>query len=152
MRFLHLLAAATWVGGMIALGAMAGPAARLAGDRVAARRVVRSVWHRFGVIGALAFVVLIATGLGLIHHRGIALGDLGRSDYGRRVLTKMGLLAAMGAITLMHLLWQGPRGRRARAAGDLGAARRWHLLGAVGDGVLLLAALAALLLAVSLVP
>ena len=152
VRFLHLLAAATWVGGMLALGAVAGPAARLAGDRAAAGRVVTSTWRRFGVLSAFAVVVLIATGLGLIHHRGIALGDLGRSDYGRRVLTKIGLLAAMGSITLVHLLWQGPRGRRARAAGDLAAARRWHLLGAVGDGVLLLAALAALWLAVSLVP
>lgn len=62
MRFLQLLAAATWVGGMIVLGAVAGPAARLAGDRAAARRVVTSVWRRFGVIGTLAGVVLIATG------------------------------------------------------------------------------------------
>jgi len=151
VRFLHLLAAATWVGGMIALGAVAGPAARRSGDRVATRRVVASVWRRFGAISAFAAVVLIATGVGLVHHRGMTLESLGGSDYGRRVLTKIGLLAAMGGITLMHLLWQGPPGRRARALGDRAAARRWHRVGVVGDSLLLLAALAALWLAVSLV-
>lgn len=152
VRFLHVLGAACWVGGMITLGVVAVPAARLAGDRAAGRRVITSAARRFGVVGALAFAVLIVTGFGLIHHRGIAVGDLGGSDYGRRVLTKMGLLAAMGVVTLVHALWQGPRARRSEAAGDLATARRWRLLGAAFDGFLLLAALATLWLVVSLVP
>lgn len=152
MRFLHVLGAAAWVGGMIVLGAVAVPAARLAGDRAAGRRVVTAAARRFGVVGALAFVALVASGLGLVHHRGIALGDLGQSDYGRRILAKIALLAAMGVVTLVHALWQGPRVRRAEEAGDPAAARRWRLLGAGLDGFLLLAALATLWLAVSLVP
>ena len=64
----------------------------------------------------------------------------------------MGLLVAMGVVTLLHALWQGPRVRRAEEAGDPVAARRWRLLGAAFDGFLLLAALATLWLAVSLVP
>lgn len=152
VRFLHVLAAASWVGGMIVLGAVAVPAARHAGDRAAGRRVITAAARRFGVIGALAFAVLVATGFALIDHRGIAVGDLGDSEYGRRVLAKIGLLAAMGVVTLAHGLWQGPRVRRAEEAGDPAAARRWRLLGAAFDGFLLLAALATLWLAVSLVP
>lgn len=152
VRFLHVLGAACWVGGMITLGVVAVPAARLAGDRSAGRRVITSAARRFGAVGALAFAVLIATGFGLIHQRGIAVGDLGESDYGRRILAKMGLLVAMGVVTLVHALWQGPRVRRAEEADDLATARRWRLLGAAFDGFLLLAALAALWLAVSLVP
>ncbi len=152
VRFLHVLGAACWVGGMIVLGAVAVPAARQAGDRAAGRRVVTAAARRFGVIGALAFAALIVTGFGLIHHRGIALEDLGQSDYGRRILAKMGLLLAMGVVTLLHALWQGPRVRRAEEAGDPAAARPWRLLGAAFDGFLLVAALAALWLAVSLVP
>jgi len=152
VRFLHVLGAACWVGGMIVLGAVAVPAARLAGDRTAGRRVMTSAARRFGVIGALAFAVLVATGFGLISHRGIAVGDLGQSDYGRRILAKIGLLAAMGVVTVMHALWQGPRVRLAEEAGDPVTARRWRLLGAGLDGFLLLAALATLWLAVSLVP
>ncbi len=146
VRFLHVLGAACWVGGMIVLGAVAVPAARRAGDRDAGRRVITAATRRFGVIGALAFAALIATGFGLIHHRGIALDQLDQSEYGRRLLAKMGLLVAMGVVTLLHALWQGPRVRRAEEAGDPVTARRWRLLGAVFDGFLLLAALAALLL------
>ena len=79
----------------IVSGLVAVPAARLAGDRTADRCVVTSAARRFGVVGPLAFGVLIATGFGLIHHRGIAVDDLGQSDYGRRILAKMGPLAAM---------------------------------------------------------
>ncbi|MGD9696196.1 MAG: DUF4149 domain-containing protein [Thermoleophilia bacterium] len=152
VRFLHVLGAACWVGGMIVLGAVAVPAARRAGDRAAGRRVVTSAARRFGVVGAVAFALLIATGFALIDHRGIAVGNLAESDYGRRILAKIGLLAAMGVVTLLHALWQGPRARRADEAGDPAAARRWRLLGAAFDGFLLVAALATLWLAVSLVP
>ncbi len=69
---------------MIVLGAVAVPA----GDRAAGRRVVTSAPRRFGVVGPLALAVLIATGFGFIYHRGIAVGNLGQSDYGRRVLAR----------------------------------------------------------------
>lgn len=151
VRFLHVLGAACWVGGMIVLGAVAVPAARRAGDRAASRRVITSAARRFGAVGALAFGVLVATGLALIDQRGISLAELPDSEYGRRILAKIGLLAAMGVVTVAHGLWQGPRVRRAEEAGDLAAARRWRLVGAAFDGFLLLAALATLWLAVSLV-
>jgi putative copper export protein len=151
VRFLHLLGAASWVGGMIVLGAVAVPAARAAGDRAAGRRVITSAARRFGMIGALAWAVLLGTGFALIDHRGLTLADLPDSDYGRRVLAKLGLLLAMGVVTLLHGLWQGPRVRRAEAADDPEAARRWRVLGAAFDAFLLLAALATLWLAVSLV-
>lgn len=151
VRFLHLLGAASWVGGMIVLGAVAVPAARAAGDPTAGRRVITSAARRFGVVGALAWIVLLGTGFALLDDRGLGLGDLTDSDYGRRVLAKIFLLLAMGVVSLLHGLWQGPHVRRAEAAGDPAEARRWRLLGAAFDGFLLLAALATLWLAVSLV-
>lgn len=152
VRFLHVLGAATWVGGMIAIGAVAVPAARAAGDREAGRRVMTAAGRRFGVFGALAWAVILGSGFGLIHHRGLELSDLPDSDYGRRILIKICLLAAMGVVTVLHSLWQGPRARRLEEAGDLAGARRWRLIGAGFDGFLLIAALATLWLAVSLVP
>jgi len=152
VRFIHVLGAATWVGGMIALGAVAVPAARSAGDRTAGRQVLTSAARRFGVLGALAWVVILVSGFGLLHHRNLGLGDLTASDYGRRVLAKLCLLLAMGVVTALHALWQGPRARRLEEAGDLAGARRWKLLGAGFDSFLLLASLATLWLAVSLVP
>jgi putative copper export protein len=121
VRFVHVLGAACWVGGMI-------------------------------VLGAAAFATIAVSGFALIDHRGIALSDLPDSDDGRRLLAKMGLLAAMGVVTVLHALWQGPQVRRAEEAGDLHAAGRWRALGLAVDVFLLVAALAALWLAVSLVP
>ena len=152
VRFVHVLGAACWVGGMIVRGAVAVPAARRAGDPTAGRRVLTAATRRFGIVGALAFAALVASGFALIDHRGIPLSDLHESDYGRRLLAKMGLLAAMGVVTVLHAFWQGPHVRRAEEAGDLETARRWRLAGVAVDVFLLLAALAALWLAVSLVP
>ncbi len=152
VRFLHVLGAAVWVGGMIVLGAVAVPAARRAGDPAAGRRVITSAARRFGAIGAVTLVVIAATGFGLIHHRGLSLDQLPDSDYGRRIVAKMVLLVLMAGVALLHSLWQGPRVRWAQEAGDDAATRRWRILGAAFDGFLLLAALATLWLAVSLVP
>ena len=152
VRFLHVLGAAERVGGMIVIGAVAVPAARAAGDRMAGRRVLNSAARRFGLLGGLAWVTLLVTGFALIDHRGLTVADLPDTDYGRRILAKLGLLIGMGVVTALHALWQGPQVRRAEAEGDLGRARRWRLLGAAFDGALLIAALATLWLAVSLVP
>ncbi|WP_217914833.1 DUF4149 domain-containing protein [Miltoncostaea marina] len=152
VRFVHVLGAAAWVGGMIALGAVAVPASRAAGDRAAGRRVLRTAGRRFGAVGVAAWVALIASGWALLDHRGVGAGDLADSDYGRRVLAKIVLLALMMGVTVLHALWQGPRVHRAEAAGDEAEARRWRRLGALLDGTLLLLALATLWLAVSLVP
>jgi putative copper resistance protein D len=152
VRFLHVLGAACWVGGMVVLGLVAVPAARRAGGPGARRDVVTAAARRFGVVGGVALAVLVATGFGLIDHRGIALADLPDSDYGRRLLAKMGLVVVMGVLALVHALWQGPRVRLSEEAGDAAAAARWRRLGAAIDGALLLAALATLWLAVSLIP
>ena len=131
---------------------MAVPAARALGDAGAGRRVITAVARRFGALGGAAWVLILATGFGLLERRGLGLGDLPDTDYGRRVLAKLGLLLATGVAVLAHALWQGPRVRRAEAAGDAAARRRWALAGAALDGFMLLATLAALWLAVSLVP
>lgn len=152
VRFLHVLGAAVWVGGMIVLGAVAVPAARAGGDPVAGRRVLTAAARRFGAVAGLAWLVILVTGLGLLDHRGLSVADLPDSDYGRRLLAKIGLLLAMGVVAGLHALWQGPRVRRAEAAGDPAAERRYRALGGALDGFLLLASLAALWLAVSLIP
>lgn len=152
VRFLHVTGAAIWVGGMIALGAVAVPAARLAGDAAAGRRVIRAAARRFGLIGGVTLAVIAGSGFGLIHHRGLSLDQLPDSDYGRRLIAKMILLVLMAVVAVLHGLWQGPRVRRAEDAGDEATARRWRLVGAAFDSFLLLAALATLWLAVSLIP
>jgi uncharacterized membrane protein len=152
LRFAHLLGIAAWLGGMLFLGLVAVPAARALGEEGAGRRVITAVARRFGILGGAAWVLILATGFGLLERRGLGLGDLPDSDYGRRVLAKLGLLLATGVVVVLHGLWQGPRVRRAEQAGDAAARRRWALVGAGLDAFMLLATLAALWLAVSLIP
>jgi putative copper export protein len=148
VRFGHVLGVTLWLGGMIVMGAVVVPIARAAGDRGLITRAAR----RFGVLGAAAWVLILATGFGLIEHRGLSVADLPDTEYGRRVLAKLILLLAMGVVVALHAAWQGPRVTRSVEAGDERAARRWRILGVVFDSALLLGSLAALWLAVSLVP
>jgi putative copper export protein len=151
VRFGHVLGVSVWLGGMIFLGAVAIPVVRAGGDRAASRRLVTSVARRFAAVGGAAWLLILGTGFALLHHRHLTLSDLPHSDYGRRVLAKICLLAAIGVAALLHGLWQGPRVRRAEAEGREGERRRWALVGGLLDGFMLLATLAALWLATSLV-
>ena len=59
VRWVHLLAAATWVGGMITVGALV-PTLRKAG---AGPEVVRAAAGRFGVVAWIAIGVAVITGV-----------------------------------------------------------------------------------------
>jgi copper resistance protein D len=148
VRFAHILGVTVWLGGMVVIGAVVVPLARSTGEPALVARAAR----RFGVLGGAAWLLILVTGFGLIEQRGLSIADLSDSEYGRRVLAKLILLLAMGVVVALHASWQGPRVTRAAEAGDADGVRRWRLLGAVFDSFLLVGSLAALWLAVSLVP
>ena len=152
VRFGHLLGVAVWVGGIILMGAVVVPAARAFNDRATARTLIVAAARRFGMVAGAAWVLIFVTGFGLISHRNLSMADLPDSEYGQRLLAKIVLLVLMGVVALLHATWQGPSVSRAEAAGDAAGARRWRIIGAVFDGLLLLGSLAALWLAVSLIP
>ncbi len=147
--FTHLLAVATWLGGMLFLGLIVIPSVRAHGGVRASRALVTTVGRRFGAVGGLAWGVILVTGLLMVHHRG-GFDAISGTDYGRRIMEKLTLLVLIGVAVLVHGLWQGPRLRRAEEAGDEAARARWVKLGAVLDGFMLLATLAALYLGASL--
>ena len=152
VRWLHVGGVATWLGGMLFLGLVVVPVVRANGGLQASRALVTAIARRFGVVGGAAWVVILVTGFGLLDHRGLSPSDLPDSEYGRRVLTKLVLLLLVGVVVVLHAWIQGPRVRRAEDAGDAAAARKWKMIGGLMDGFMLLATLAALWLAVSLVP
>ena len=87
VRYLHVLAMATFVGGQFVLAAAVVPALRQ--DRPALRAVAR----RFGWITLGALGVLIATGLWLARHRW--------DD--RTLHVKLALVVLVGVLILWHL-------------------------------------------------
>jgi putative copper export protein len=114
VRSLHLIGAAVWVGGMVMLALAVGAARRTVPDeeRIA---LFRALGRRFLLAGTVAMAVLIATGVDLAADRLASWGDLADTDYGKRLLAKLGVVAVVIALTVFHSLVQGPALARLRA-------------------------------------
>lgn len=96
---IHLLAAATWIGGTIALVFAGVPAIRqLEGEARAA--TLRELGRRWRPLGWGALAVLLASGLILANRDGL---------FGRALLwVKLGLVAALAATSYLHDYVLGP--------------------------------------------
>jgi copper resistance protein D len=64
LRWLHVLAAITWIGGMLFLVLVLVPITRRLEDAALRARLVHAVGLRFRAVGWIALAVLVATGLG----------------------------------------------------------------------------------------
>jgi len=101
---IHLLAAAVWVGGSIALIVVGIPAARtLEGD--ARARAIREIGLRWRPLGYGALLVLAVTGVPLAQHD----YDEGRSPFQTVLWVKVGLAAALVVASYVHNFVLGPR-------------------------------------------
>jgi putative copper export protein len=120
--FLHVLAAAIWVGGQITLGGLV-PVLRRAGadlPRLAARQFGRVAWT--------AYAVLLATGAWNM----AAYDGKDRHGYDVTIGLKLGFVGLSGVAAYVH---QRGRSRVALAAG--GAAAMLFALGALFLGIVL---------------
>jgi putative copper export protein len=120
--FLHVLAAAIWVGGQITLGGLV-PVLRRAGadlPRLAARQFGRVAWT--------AYAVLLATGAWNM----AAYDGKDRHGYDVTIGLKLGFVVLSGVAAYVH---QRGRSRVALAAG--GAAAMLFALGALFLGIVL---------------
>jgi len=71
VRFLHVLTAALWVGGQLALSVAILPPARRLLAAEQRRTVLREVGRRFGIFtGAFLLPVQIITGIAIAWHKG----------------------------------------------------------------------------------
>ena len=90
--FLHLLAAAVWVGGQLVLAGLVQPLRAVSPDApgVAARQFARIAWP--------AYLVLVVTGVWNL----AAVGDDVSDDYRRTLVLKLVVVALSGAAALAH--------------------------------------------------
>jgi putative copper resistance protein D len=124
----HLMAAGAWLGALPALAWMLAHE----NDRVRLHRVVR----RFSVYGVASAAALVATGALNAWYRVGSVAALTQSEYGRLLLAKLALVAAMVALAACNRYLWTPRllGRQPRALRSL---RRNTLLEIVaGAGVI----------------
>jgi copper resistance protein D len=104
---LHILAAVTWVGGMLFLSLVLAPLVR---SRKAAPEFMawfRSAALRFRIVAWVAIGVLLLTGPMLLSQRGLALTV--PSSWPHIVRLKLALVGVLLVLTALHDLVLGPR-------------------------------------------
>jgi uncharacterized membrane protein len=134
--YLHILAAATWVGGIIFLVAIAVPSLRKL-DRTAAEPMLRATVFRFRAVGWVAFAVLLLTGLYNLHARGIGWSELTDPAFratssGKALLIKLACFVVVIVLQAIHDFSIGPRALVAMEQGTAEAPRLRKLAGLIG--------------------
>jgi uncharacterized membrane protein len=110
---LHILAAVTWVGGMMFLSLVLAPLVR--GRKAAPEfmALFRSAALRFRPLVWIAMVILVSTGPMLLSRRGIHVTD--PASWPGIVTVKLALVSLLLCLTLLHDLLLGPRVSRVSA-------------------------------------
>lgn len=127
IRFIHLLSAAVWIGGLLTLGVLVSGLRRSGAHREDLRAMARSF---NGLWWGATFVSLFTGGWYLFDSGGLPTGDTG---YAQRFLLKMALLGVAMAMAVIHTMTArsaSPRSRGMLQAGSLFAG-----LGVLGAAV-----------------
>jgi uncharacterized membrane protein len=165
IRWLHLLSAMAWIGGMIFILVVLLPILRATMPPVERALVVARVGRRYATVSWVALAVLVVTGFFNTERRGLVWSRMLDSDYGRTLHWKLILVSFVIVLTLIHALYFGKRiehlAEQARDLGQAGAIdeqgriererQRLQRLSAALSGVSLLLNLAIVLLAASLI-
>ncbi len=110
---LHILAAVTWVGGMIFLSLVLAPLVRSRKAVPEFMALFRSAALRFRPIVWVAIAILVMTGPMLLSLRGVAVAS--PSSWPGIVIVKLTLVALLLLLTLLHDLVLGPQVSRVSA-------------------------------------
>lgn len=117
LRFVHVLSAAMWVGGQLTLSLLLLPLLRRRLPDDLRGALSTSVGRRFGLYTLTVFLpVQVATGAGLAAEHGVTFADLARPGYGRTLLAKLAVFAAVLAVSGLHG-WAHGSGRTGLARG-----------------------------------
>ena len=110
---LHILAAVSWIGGMIFLSMVLAPLVRSRKAAPEFMALFRSAALRFRIVVWLAMGVLLTTGPILLAQRGMQLTN--PASWSQIVSLKLGLVALLLTLTFLHDLVLGPRVSRVSA-------------------------------------
>jgi len=101
--FLHLVAAAAWVGGLLPLAFVLAAA-----GRASSMSVARTASLRFSAYGVAAVSVLLLTGATNTWYLAGSFQALTMTDYGRLLLIKVALFLVMLAVATVNRVWLTP--------------------------------------------
>jgi copper transport protein len=139
---IHLLAAATWTGGLVGVLVIVLPLLRGGAER---RAVGRTVMAAFGWLAGLSVIVLAITGIAAAGLLVLTPDALFLSRYGQTLILKTVLVLVVGLLGLRHAAFAGQWLGRFAGSGLAAIARadlRWTLVAEVVGvaGILLFAA------------
>ncbi|HEX6499035.1 MAG TPA: hypothetical protein VF054_08400 [Micromonosporaceae bacterium] len=101
--FIHILGAALWVGGQLALSLIVLPTARRLLTEEDRLRVLTPVGKRFGILTLAAMLpVQVATGVALAVHNGVTWRSLVEPGYGLTLTVKLALVVVVMAAAGVH--------------------------------------------------
>ena len=100
-RWLHLVAASFWLGGLIMLAIVTVIALR-AIDAATFRQLIRRVGRAFLVGSIIAWAILGMSGVGMASARLRSLGELTSASFGRTLAEKTGLFLLAIVLTVAH--------------------------------------------------
>lgn len=111
---IHILAALTWIGGMMFLVLVVVPVTRRLPSRVLAAQLIRDTGRRFRVVGWICLLVLLTTGVTNLLLRGIGPAlwsspDFWASPFGQTLAWKLMLVGSILALSAFHDFYVGPR-------------------------------------------
>lgn len=102
-RWLHLVAAAFWLGGLVMLAIVTMSAVRSM-DRPTFRALLRRVGRAFFAGSVIAWAVLTLSGVAMASSHLRSLGDLAATGYGRTLALKSFLFALVIIGTIAHTI------------------------------------------------
>jgi putative copper resistance protein D len=118
LRWLHVVAAITWIGGMLFLALVLVPVARQLGDAALRARLFHLAGVRFRAVGWVAIGVLVLTGIGNLW----LFPQLLKLP---RFHLKLGLVLVALALSVVHDFVVGPRAGMPGAAPALRTRASW---------------------------
>jgi len=155
--WLHIIAAMTWIGGMLFLVTVIVPMLRQPSMRDRAMELFHLLGVRFRRVGWIAISLLIVTGVFNLLHRGYQLdqilsGAVFAGAWGHLLAGKLLLVALIVVSSALHDFYVGPTATRlAREGGSPERRERLRRLASWMGRTTLLLALAVVALAVTLV-
>jgi len=105
LRYVHVLAAIAWIGGMLFVALVLVPVVRGLNDPPLRARLVHAAGVRFRAVGWSALALLLASGLGNLWLRPYLLSL-------PRFQVKLGLVVLALALSVLHDFVLGPRAGR----------------------------------------
>lgn len=137
--FLHLVAAAAWLGGLLPLALLLAAA-----QGASAIEVARTASLRFSACGVVAVGVLVLTGIVNTWYLAGSIHALSATDYGHILLVKIALFLVMLALAAINRLRLTPALIEGKPAGDALRHLRRNIVIEIAAGALVIAVVALL--------